>query len=116
MSFFSELSSFQKTKWIYIGVYFVLNLAVLFISFQLSLDNVRALINLSRMVPYMRYFATAAMLMFLGLLLIHYLEVLSLKRDMAKRDQDMHLLKSKLYDLEKGTQGKEEIQTRQESK
>ncbi|HLF33685.1 MAG TPA: hypothetical protein VI583_05585 [Cyclobacteriaceae bacterium] len=107
MSLFSDMSRFQKFKWIYIGVYFVLNLIVLIISYRISHNFGKSfdeLFDMQAKVPNMWYFPLVGMLMFLGLILIYTIEIRQLKGAVSKKEKDMHLLKSKLYDIEKSAQ------------
>ncbi len=103
MSLFSDMNRFQKFKWIYIGTYFVLNLIVLVISYRVS-HNVKVLLNMSQNISKMWYFPLLGILMFLGLILIYYVEIRQLNSTVTKKENEIHLLKSKLYDIEKPAQ------------
>ena len=98
------MNRFQKFKWIYIGIYFVLNVIVLIVSYRVS-HNVKVLLNMSQNISKMWYFPLIGILMFLGLLLIYYVEIRQLNGAIEKKEKEMHLLKSKLYDIEKPAQG-----------
>ena len=100
MSFLKDLSRFQKTKLILIGTYFIFNLVILIVSFRLSLNNIRFLVDVSKLIPYAKYVASLGMLLFLILVIIHYFEVKKIKNELNKNIQEVHLLKSRLYDLE----------------
>jgi hypothetical protein len=107
MSLFEDLSRFQKSKLIIIGTAFLLNLIFLIFSFQLSLDNLRLLVDFSKFIPYMRYVALFGMILFLGVIITHYLELKPLKKNIEKKDLEIHLLKSRLYDLEENEKKKD---------
>jgi hypothetical protein len=100
MSLFDNLTRFQKNKLIIIGAAFVFNLISVIFSFQLSLNNLRLLVDFSKFIPYMRYIALLGMILFFGVIIMHYLELKPLKKSVEKKDLEIHLLKSRLYDLE----------------
>lgn len=111
MSFLQNLSRFQKTKLSFIGVYFIFNLVIMIVSFRLSLNNIKFLVDASKMIPYAKYVASLGMLLFFGLLLIHYIEMRKVRKELNKNVKEVHELKSKLYDMdekEKTTGEKEE--------
>ncbi len=100
MSPFQNLSRFQKTKLIFIGIYFLFNLVILIVSFRLSLDNIRFLVDVSKLIPYAKYIASLGMLLFFILLLLQYIEIKGVKKDLKKHMGEVHVLKSKMYDME----------------
>lgn len=100
MSFFSNQTRFQKTKLIFIGVYFIFNLVILIVSFRLSLDNIRFLVDVSKLIPYAKYIASLGMVLFLGMIIIQYIEVRKVRNELNKNVKEVHLLKSKLYDMD----------------
>jgi len=111
MSFLQNLNRFQKTKLSFIGVYFIFNLVIMIVSFRLSLNNIRFLVDASKMIPYAKYVASLGMLLFFGLLIIHYIEIRKVRKELNKNVKEVHVLKSKLYDMdekEKTTGEKEE--------
>ncbi len=91
---------FQKNKLIFIGIYFLFNLIILIVSFRLSLNNIRFLVDVSKLIPYAKYVAMLGMILFLTLILIHYIELRRTKNELNKSIKEVHVLKSRLYDLE----------------
>ncbi len=94
------MSRFQKNKLIFIGIYFLFNLIILIVSFRLSLNNIRFLVDVSKMIPYAKYVALLGMILFFILILIHYIELRRTKTELNKNIKEVHVLKSRLYDLE----------------
>lgn len=107
MPAFQNLDRLQKTKLILIGIYLIYNLLALFISFRMNLDNLRFLVNISKMIPYMRYIALLGFILFVGLIFVQYLELNRVKKELKKNIQEIHVLKSRLYDIEE----KEKLKT-----
>ena len=107
MSLFNNMSRFQKNKLLITGAYFIFNLIFLIFSFQLSLKNWRLLIDYSWFIPYIRYAALLGMILFLGMVIMHYLELTPLKKSVEKKDMELHLLKSRLFDLEENEKKRE---------
>jgi hypothetical protein len=107
MSWFEDLTRFQKIKLIIISAAFIFNLISVIFAFQLSLNNFSLLVDFSRFIPYMRYVELLGMFLFLGVIIIHYLEIKPLNKDIEKKEMEIHLLKSRLYDLEENEKKRE---------
>jgi hypothetical protein len=107
MSLFDNMSRFQKNKLLITVTFFIFNLISVIFAFQLSLNNFRLLVDFSKFIPYMRYVALLGMILFLGLIIMHYLELTPLKKSVEKKDMELHLLKSRLFDLEENEKKRE---------
>ena len=100
MAFLQNLNRFQKTKLIFIGLYFIFNLVIMIVSFRLSLNNIKFLVDVSKMIPYAKYVASLGMIFFFGLIIIHYIELRKVKKELNKNVKEVHVLKSRLYDMD----------------
>ena len=102
IDYLKSLSTFQKIKYGIIILYFVLNLAFLILSFNMSTDNLKMMIKMGRYSNYMRYFAILAMGLFFTVVSMYYVELKGLKRKRELDETEITKLKSKLYDQGKG--------------
>ena len=92
------LSGKQKFRYLIIMVYFILNLILLLIAFQMNLDDLQRLVKIARYIPYMRYVALANIVLFTVILIMFYVELRNAHAKQKKAEDEVVKIKSKLFD------------------
>lgn len=94
-----SLSGKQKFRYLIILIYFILNLILLLIAFQMNLDDLQRLVKIARYIPYMRYVALANIVLFTVILIMFYVELRNAHTKQRKAEDEVLKIKSKLFDL-----------------
>lgn len=97
-----NLSPFQKTKLIIIGVFLLYHFALIFISFKIVDLDFQIMKKMVKFMPYMRTFTLLGMLLLLTILALHYWEIRKSRIRNNGLEKDVQYLKSRLYELEAG--------------
>ncbi len=107
--YFTKLGAKQKFMYIIILIYFILNLILLVIAFSMNLDDLQRLVKIARYIPYMRYVATANIVLFTIILIMFYSELQTVQNKHKKAREEVLKIKSRLYDIkeENGEGGKD---------
>lgn len=95
-----NLSPFQRTKLVIIGLFFLYHLAMVFISFKIVDLDFQIMKKMVKFMPYMRTFTLLGMLLLIAILVLYFWEVRKSRLRNNELEKDVQYLKSRLYELE----------------
>ena len=97
-----NLTLFQKTKLIVIGLIFIYHITSVFISFKIVELDFQIMKKMVKFMPYMRSVTLLGMLLLITLVVLFYWELRRGRMKNLELEKDAQYLKSRLYELESG--------------